>query len=166
MKMKRLRIPRPCFRHLATRNPFRKRSENVSSNRDSKQTAATHKCDLQKFASVIDKLQIDRIPAFASNVRQIGHSSTCSLHENKEEELVKCQVLPTPSFGSFNVTYTIAFDDDTRWIIRVPADGHGDQWSKDAAENMKREVLTMQLIKRRTSIPIPKIYAFDTSLGE
>ena len=77
---------------------------------------------------------------------------------------VKCTLQPQPLYGSFNILFQLNFSDGVSWLLKVPARGHLGTFNKSDAEALKSEALTMRLIKSQTSIPIPVVYAFDTTL--
>ena len=67
--------------------------------------------------------------------------------------------------GSFNWSCRIRFNDGLQWVVRFAVPGkvmNGD-------EKMRREVITMQFIKTKTTIPVPSVIAWgctsDNPLG-
>ena len=51
-----------------------------------------------------------------------------------------------------------------RWISKIPALGHPRRRDEEVAEGLRSEALTMQLLKRLTTIPLLVVYSFDASL--
>lgn len=68
--------------------------------------------------------------------------------------------------GSYHILFVIRFEDDVRWILKVPAAAHPACWNKLAAQTLETEALTMRLIRRETSVPVPEVYAYETSPEE
>jgi hypothetical protein len=58
------------------------------------------------------------------------------------------------------VVLAITFSDSQQWIarIRLPADSSLDS---DVEASMISEITTMQLVRKRTSIPVPHVYGFN-----
>ncbi|KAM0796933.1 kinase-like domain-containing protein, partial [Usnea florida] len=77
---------------------------------------------------------------------------------------IGCKVFSDPLRGSYNLAYRVLFDDGVEWILKVPASGSRARFDSLAAEALASEALTMKMIKRATTIPIPTIYKFDASL--
>lgn len=64
--------------------------------------------------------------------------------------------------GSYNIVHIVQLD-DFKLVIRVPATGWGDGMTQMAARALESQVATLRLIASKTTIPVPKIYAFDTT---
>lgn len=118
------------------------------------------------FASILEIINLDDISKFASTVRHSGHQST----ENKptgtmaSDNFISCKVDPAPFSGSYNIVFAIEFSDGISWMLKVPANGHGQQFDELASKSLVAEARNMQMIKSATTIPIPAVYAFDASL--
>ncbi|KAK0627882.1 hypothetical protein B0T14DRAFT_513495 [Immersiella caudata] len=65
--------------------------------------------------------------------------------------------------GSYNLVHIIELGPDFKLVVRVPATGWGDGLTPTAAQAIESQVTTMRLISAKTSIPIPQVYAFDTT---
>lgn len=120
--------------------------------------------DRTRFATVLRTLKRDSIPSFASAVRYSGHASTGIIDVPTTPQPVGCRLLSRITCGSYNAVFTVLFADGTMWILKVPANGHHQCWNAPASEALKSEAFTMRLIRRETTIPLPEVYAFDTSL--
>ncbi|EQK97880.1 Protein kinase-like domain protein [Ophiocordyceps sinensis CO18] len=70
---------------------------------------------------------------------------------------VPCRVLPELKNGLHHLVRLLAFDDGTTWIARVRMH----TITQDSAFILQREVDTMTLIRQRTSIPVPTIFAYE-----
>lgn len=64
--------------------------------------------------------------------------------------------------GSYNLIHILQLD-DLKLVIRVPATGWADGMTDDAARALESEVTTLRLLATKTSIPVPKVIAFDTT---
>ncbi|OGM47182.1 phosphotransferase enzyme family protein [Aspergillus bombycis] len=60
--------------------------------------------------------------------------------------------------GSYNIGQKLVFDDGTTWLLRLPRAG---SVSPDYAdEKVAMEVETLHLIRGKTSLPVPEMYAW------
>ncbi|KAI1132260.1 kinase-like domain-containing protein [Nemania abortiva] len=66
--------------------------------------------------------------------------------------------------GSYNVTHVVELG-NVKLVIRVPATGWGSGLTRAAADAMESQAATMRLIRNKTTIPVPEIYALDTSVN-
>ena len=76
---------------------------------------------------------------------------------------VNCSINVTQFTSGFNnVVLELAFSDNVYWIARIPhqAIDDGDRTS------MLSEIATMRLIQRHTTIPIPRVFDFETSADQ
>ncbi|KAL7804899.1 kinase-like domain-containing protein [Trichoderma aethiopicum] len=64
--------------------------------------------------------------------------------------------------GSYNIVHIVEVE-STKLVIRVPCTGWGSGMTPIAAQAMESQVATMRLIRNKTNIPVPEIYAFDTT---
>ena len=65
--------------------------------------------------------------------------------------------------GSYNLVHILEFSDHVKYVIRVPVTGWGDRFDETAKSSLKSEALTMRFIRKETTIPVPDVYAFDTT---
>ena len=120
--------------------------------------------DGSRFATVLQNLKRENIPSLASRVRHSGHTSTGIIKQPTTPQPTSCEPLTQITCGSFNAIFKIKFTDGTRWVLKVPAIGHHQSWDAPASEALTSEALTMRLIRRKTTIPVREIFAFDASL--
>ena len=120
--------------------------------------------DRARFATILRNLKRDKIPSLASAVRYSGHPSTSIIDVPTNPQPVSCRLLSHITCGSYNAVFTILFADGTLWVLKIPAHGHSQCWDAPAAEALTSEAHTMRLIRRETKIPVPEVFAFDTSL--
>ena len=118
------------------------------------------------FASILAIVDLDAISKFASTVRQSGHLSTAGNLTRIVASLgfTPCKVNSAPFSGSYNIVFAIEFTDGVCWMLKIPANGHNQQFGELASKALISEARTMQMIKKATTIPIPAVYAFDGSL--
>lgn len=70
---------------------------------------------------------------------------------------VTCVVPDPPEKGSYNIVYRARFSDGLSWAVRV---GYN-PWSPSRARQMKLDMIALQYIMDHTSLPIPRVHAFD-----
>ncbi|KAK0481310.1 hypothetical protein IW261DRAFT_1470164 [Armillaria novae-zelandiae] len=59
--------------------------------------------------------------------------------------------------GSYNLVYVITFSDGRKWVARIPEPSYTD------SRKIESMVGTMRLITERTSLPLPIVYAYDST---
>ncbi|KAL6399268.1 RpsD [Ilyonectria robusta] len=106
---------------------------------------------LAAFEEVLASVNLEFLPHFASIVRQ-------TIEPGAEH---KCSMIGEPMHGSFNILFPLDFDDGVRWLLRVPARGVKGKWDEMAASALTTEVLTMLMLKRETTIPLPEVFHFS-----
>ena len=111
--------------------------------------------EAERFAEVISAMRLDRLSDYASTVRQ-------KLQSNYAAETPA--TIGEPIFGSYHVVYTVDFNDGVRWAFKVPVKGTRDKFDDFRANRLRSEALTMQLLKRETTIPLPEVYSFSASI--
>jgi hypothetical protein len=96
----------------------------------------------------------------------ITHQAS-SLHNN-----VPCHVdLSKFSLGAFNVSYSVVFEDTTRWLLRIRAPNglqspilNSDHGISQATSRMLQSSIdTMRYVKANSLMPVPEIYFYDTT---
>ncbi|KAH7304985.1 kinase-like domain-containing protein [Stachybotrys elegans] len=118
--------------------------------------SSTSSDPLEDFAAVLAVLQLGQIPVEAARLRdEANRSGQC------RNEL---PIVGKPLHGSFNILYPIDFSDGTRWLVKIPMDGVSEEWDESSAAALASEAMTMRLIKQHTSIPVPEIYSFSSTL--
>lgn len=65
--------------------------------------------------------------------------------------------------GSYNLVHIVEFDDGLKYVVRVPATGWGGRFTESAKRSLVSQVLTMRLVRKETTIPVPEVYTFDPS---
>lgn len=77
-----------------------------------------------------------------------------SFHPKK----LPCQIASGFLNGSYNLGQKFAFDDGTIWFLRLPRAGN--ILPEYADEKVAMEVEALHLVREKTSIPVPEIYAW------
>ncbi|KAL5121973.1 hypothetical protein ACEQ8H_000189 [Pleosporales sp. CAS-2024a] len=107
-------------------------------------------------ATVQGKLWEDRLNTTYQN------GSLCAWVSSFHRDHLSCQLADTvPYHGSYNAGLKFIFGDDTVWLLRFPRVGqvHDDY----ADEKVAMEVAAINLIRRDTTIPVPKIEAWGVA---
>ncbi|KAI0735916.1 kinase-like domain-containing protein [Earliella scabrosa] len=73
---------------------------------------------------------------------------------------ITCTVTDAPKRGSFNVVYQADFSDGVSWAVRIPLD----RWDASHAHAMRLDMVGIQYIIENTSLPIPRVHAYDCGL--
>ena len=113
-----------------------------------------------EFKQVFEAMNTDGLPQYASSLRQ---SEAIKGFDQPTD--FECEIdLNTPMLGSFHMVFPVIFSDGVQWLFRVPAAGRAGRWDSSAARSLRSEAMTMRLLRQKTSIPVPKVYAFESSL--
>ncbi|KAL8825988.1 MAG: hypothetical protein Q9191_004072, partial [Dirinaria sp. TL-2023a] len=123
--------------------------------------------DLSRFDEVFDRIDFGKVSAYASAIRKsLTGEKTPDLHDTSglRELDTDCDLEGVPLYGSFHVLFPLAFNDGTRWILKVPAAGYEGSWDSLAANALRSEALMMRKLSSETTIPVPAVYSFNTSL--
>ncbi|KAL1960932.1 hypothetical protein VTO42DRAFT_5916 [Malbranchea cinnamomea] len=111
------------------------------------------------FDQVRAILRFHNLPALALRLRNqdVAPADTAS-------SIHGCQILSEPLFGAHHILFTIEFNDGVRWLLKVPANGYLGAFDAMSARALRSEVMTMRLIKKETTVPVPEVYHFDHTL--
>ena len=115
------------------------------------------------FGPVFSKICLDKLPGYISLVRKNQQESRRSTTTDEILHALDPTICSPALFGSMHVAFVIQFTDGLRWLLKVPATGHPDRFTQLQADTLTSEALTMRLLKRETTVPIPSVYAFDNS---
>lgn len=124
--------------------------------------------EMAAFAPVLGRLRLDALPEHASSIRisellQDSENSIQSITEACDASQITIE--SSPLFGAYNILFPIRFADGAKWILKIPAAGGSEnRWDASAIRALGSEALTMRLLTNKTSIPIPAVHAFDTSM--
>ena len=123
---------------------------------------------LTQFAPLIAAMNLERLPQFALSVRMCGTLSKkldMSICADTDDSPMTCAVLSPPLAGSYNIIFRLQFSDGVLWIFKVPVTGYHARFDELAAQALTSEAMTMRLVKRDTTIPVPEVYLFDASFN-
>ncbi|CAG8930125.1 unnamed protein product [Penicillium salamii] len=112
--------------------------------------------ELEEFRAMMASMKLDQVAVHTSQIRK-------SIQPDNQAEAFIVTEIGSPMFGSYNMLYPVIFGDGVRWLLRIPANGTRDQFDEGDAESLRSEALTMRLIRRETTIPLPEVFAFDNS---
>ena len=135
--------------------------ENVETDGKEDQSGDEDDDPLDHFRTILEAIRLDEVPAFALSVRKRLSDSKSNI---AKEAFRSPTVSSPPLTGSYHVLFPIVFDDGLRWLLKIPGTGVQKTWDKLAAESLSSEALTMQLLLRETTIPVPKVWEFSASL--
>ena len=124
-------------------------------------TDSGHSEDINVFAPILANIRLDRLPLFATSVRELEQEP--AKLETESNNSMDCFILSPPILGSFHILFRIKFGDGAQWVLKVPATGHPGRFDPSDAKALTSEALTMRLIKRETTVPIPEVYSFNAS---
>ncbi|RDL41621.1 uncharacterized protein BP5553_01600 [Venustampulla echinocandica] len=116
--------------------------------------------DKELFAPVMASLRLDLLPGYASAAREKINQDS-----NKKSHEIEPVTIGLPICGSYHVLFPVEFNDGIRWILKVPVNGTRDRFDGPAARALCSEALTMQLLRHKTTIPLPRVFAFDATCG-
>ena len=114
---------------------------------------------LATFRTVLETMDLDTLPAYASSLRR----SEAGVSSNEAAEF-ECTVDFKLMMGSFHVLFPVVFNDGVKWLFKVPSAGYAGLWDDSAARSLKSEALTMRMLQLKTSIPVPTVHKYDSSL--
>ena len=115
--------------------------------------------DFEIWKKIVYAIDFDKIPAYAMSLRQ-KHGIIAG---DGVKTRLTARIQKPALAGSFHIAFVIIFSDGMKWLLKVPATGYGKRFTKLEAQSLTSEVLTMQLLKRQTTIPIPEVYAYSNS---
>lgn len=105
------------------------------------------------FTEIMERVRLDRVAKYATTIRQ-------SLQHSNPQSTRVIEIKP-PIFGSYHVLYPVRFHDEALWLLKVPANGTREKFRTSDARAIRSEALTMRLLRRETTIPVPDVYAFS-----
>lgn len=124
--------------------------------------------DMAVFAPVLARVRLDALPEYASSIRRSGllqDAQNSPQYIDGVCDTSQVTIESPPLYGAYNILFPVRFDDGARWILKVPAaDGSEARWDNSAARAHQSEALTMRMLTKNTSMPIPMVHAFDQSM--
>lgn len=109
----------------------------------------------EEFSSVLSVLKKENLAPLGSAV----------LQRTKPEysTVVTDPSVGEPLYGSYHVLFPLTFNDELRWLVKIPINGTPEKWDDLSAASLSSEANTMRLLKRETTIPIPEVFDFSSS---
>ena len=126
--------------------------------------------DMDLFRPLLDTLKLDKLADLAVRNRQSQESPdafapTAQVHlrgENRSK--LSCEVISPPILGAYNAVYNLQFSDGVKWIARIPGKATPpSSLSALDARRMDTDLRSMQFTRKNTSIPIPEVFAWETT---
>ena len=115
---------------------------------------------LEQFLPLINAINFATLTSVAIRVRLQRLSGT---DENlSPARQISCEIDHSPISGASNLVYVITFSDGIRWIARFPGNG-ASGFTELNGQQMESDIRTMQLIHSKTTLPLPEIFAFETT---
>jgi hypothetical protein len=75
-----------------------------------------------------------------------------------------CSLSPNSSgSGAFSFTVPVRFDDRVEWIAKCSRPQVFEEFPDIVKLKLESEVATLRLLKERTTIPMPEVFAWDSS---
>ncbi|KAL8919543.1 MAG: hypothetical protein Q9208_006735 [Pyrenodesmia sp. 3 TL-2023] len=119
---------------------------------------------IYKFKGVVIQAEIHRAADLATQIRMQDAKPTQSSFVRRLQNFrFSCKVIMKPLYGSYNILIPIRFRDRLQWLLKLPANGCHDQWDGKSAKALISEALTMKFIYHNSSVPVPRIYSFDST---
>ena len=120
---------------------------------------------MSDFGPVLGQINVSGIASLASMVRQRNEYSVAP--PGLGAPFRACHVINSENSnrGSFNLVCFIEFDDGVHWVLKVPAHGHQGMWDDLASNAIISEALTMRLIQQKSTVPVPTVHHFDSSMN-
>lgn len=124
--------------------------------------------DMAAFVPVLARVRLDALPEYASSIRISGLLQD---PQNSLQYIIEAcntsqvTIESPPLYGAYNILFPVRFADGARWILKIPAAGGSEaRWDDSAARALESEALTMRMLTKNTSMPIPMVHAFDASM--
>ncbi|KAE8145895.1 kinase-like domain-containing protein [Aspergillus avenaceus] len=114
-----------------------------------------------KNPSPVLPFTLDLLSSWATTIRK--RITVQKSPESENIAPVECTEVLSPMFGSFNIVIPLRYSDGTQWAVRIPQDVSSDNSDESAVQAFVSEALTMRLLKRETTIPVPSIHEYDAS---
>jgi len=121
--------------------------------------ASSYDSDLARQFGTILSISDDALIKLASRCRQQQIATEAT------NPVVPACVVVSRFEGSYNRVHVLRFEDSIKYVIRVPCFGWGIHWKQEDATSLRSQALTMRFIKRKTGIPMPEVYDYDTTLN-
>lgn len=132
--------------------PMESEPESEWSTDDDESQEGVEKNYREDFETVLKAINLDPLPGYASQVRKALDPNAPGVKRIGER-----------FFGSWHMFWPVIFEDGVKWLFKVaPFSNKGKCTYVDSA-NFRTEALTMRLLRRETTIPIPEVFDFNPS---
>ncbi|KAI1388207.1 uncharacterized protein F4822DRAFT_428829 [Hypoxylon trugodes] len=105
------------------------------------------------FSAILSTVDMEQLPIIGSTI----------LREQKLQATKTTPSVGKPIYGSYHVLFPLIFDDDLRWLVKIPINGTASNWDELSASSLASEAKTMRLLKRDTTIPLPDVLDFSST---
>ena len=120
---------------------------------------------LRIWKNILYSIHFDEVSAYVLSIRKERLESR-NFVTASEVELTAHPTIEKPALlGSFHIAFVIKFSDGIKWLLKVPATGYNGRFTDIEARALTSEALTMQFLKRETTIPLPEVYSYSSSLN-
>lgn len=111
--------------------------------------------DAKNIQGLLHHANFDHLCSTAVNLRMRERDTSASL---------TCAVDKTKfTNGACNVVVALAFSDTTQWVARIQLPWNEDADDTSISTSVLREISTMELIRSKTTIPVPRVVGYDAS---
>ncbi|KGO74995.1 Aminoglycoside phosphotransferase [Penicillium italicum] len=111
--------------------------------------------DIDPFDAVLERVKVKHIGKHVAEIR-------AKLQPGDKKNIPVVEVGAHALHGE-DVYYVVKFADGVKWMLKIPAIGTPDQFDEDDAEALRSEALTMIMLRRETTIPIPEVFSYDNT---
>lgn len=81
----------------------------------------------------------------------------------KNRHEIDSVIVGSPIFGDLHVVFPLEFPDGIKWALKVPANGTPGIFDEVSKSALFSEALTMILLGRETTIPLPEVFRFEAN---
>ncbi|KAL4878348.1 kinase-like domain-containing protein [Aspergillus karnatakaensis] len=100
----------------------------------------------------------------AVNIGELLHLASSTFQRLNPNTPPETATIDKPLGGTFNIVFPLTFPCGTRWAIKIPATGVQGKWDALSAKALESEANTMRMLRRETTIPLPDIITFESSI--
>ncbi|KAK0707048.1 hypothetical protein B0T26DRAFT_728949 [Lasiosphaeria miniovina] len=112
--------------------------------------------ELAPFRPVLAVVRKNEIPLEAKKIWNSAYPDRSLLH---------LPIVRQPHHGSYNILFEVQFTfKDKReeiWLLKIPINGIPSYWDTLCTNELESEARTMQLIRNRTTIPVPEVFGYE-----
>jgi aminoglycoside phosphotransferase (APT) family kinase protein len=109
--------------------------------------------DIEPYIPVFEAIDFPALLSVAQTTRSAFSPDSQQQHTCE----IECNIL-----GSYNIVSVLVFSDGLKWAVKIPRYGISPTFSLLNQQKMLSEIMTLRLIRERTSLPVPEILDWDT----